>query len=913
MFAERPELFHELIEWNARRTPERAAIRDRNGEWTYRELSDASIRLSQRLAETGLRRGDRVLVDLEPTREGVATLFACSRLGFVFVPVSPDTPTERVAQIAQLAGVALTVHRDERRGVTEFGVPHFLLENVKLRPSSVEATAGSDTLENVVGTDLAYIVFTSGTTGTPKGIAMTHGAMMAFFRGMVQRCQLDAEARVGTISPLSFDLSLLDMGLAFGSCATLVQVPRNLVHQPRRFMEFLCETRVTQMNGVPSIWRMVLPHAAEMLPQTELECVVLAGEACQMADVRTLRSKLPRLHIINVFGQSESIACSFWDVPIPLDDDATELSVGHPHQGVEWFLLDEEGREIIGPGTGELYMKGPTLFSGYWNDQEATDRALVPDPRCRDTNTIVLKTGDVLERDSAGNFAFRGRVDLQVQILGNRVELEEIERCLGGHPDVARAVVRLDPDDSSRLVALVEPSPTAGADRCTTEELRAHCSRQMPAYMVPKQMTWVDAIPLTGHGKLHRAAVKAELSAPPEVIRRSEHLSALDESRLIGPPRRIVSAQGTTLIIQDPDGTTREVLDFMSAYGAVNFGHNNPAICLRSDAPVDLAACYYPPEVDYVSDWLVSRLELPTHKVLFQVGGSFAVSTALALAQRARPGKVLSIEGAFHGLGWDTMSASTVHVESAVQRTRLTADSARHFEALRPGKLPDSWDGVSCVLFEAIQGANGYVPLDPAWLRALEREARASGALVVSDEIQCGFYRHGALSPSRAAGLTPDLLLFSKSLTNGLYPMSAVVYSGALDGAYPGTVALAHTFQTSAHGIYAMKSVMDFIDNHPVGDEGRRIESHLQTWTTRLEELGAKSTCVTGPTLSFALQPNGAARQLVRRCLEQGAMFFCGGAEGQRVRVAPPLLTTNQQLDQGRDVLMGCLSDQNIH
>ncbi len=369
----------------------------------------------------------------------------------------------------------------------------------------------------------------------------------------------------------------------------------------------------------------------------------------------------------------------------------------------------------------------------------------------------------------------------------------------------------------------------------------------------------------------------------------------------------MLAASGANLQLMDENLGVRECTDLMSAYGSVNFGHRNPEIAVRPSS-VDLVACLYPPEADTLAEWLCASLGLPGHEVLYQVGGSFAVATAIAIAQRRRPGAVLSVAGAFHGLGVDSLGLTGVHRDLALQGTAWSQGAGLAVRQIAPGALIEDWEGVSAVILEPVQGANGYVPLPPTWLAELTESAQGSGVTVVADEIQSGFYRHGALSVARAHGIEPDIILFGKSLTNGRYPLSAVVYKSTLLPASAAGVWLAHTFQTGAEGFRAACAVADYIDSHPVAEYCRSVSRPLAEAAATLTALGAVDCHVTGPTLSFTV-PGVSAREIVRRCFARGVLPFTGGETGERVRIAPPVTIRPAELEAALGILLSVIRE----
>ena len=387
----------------------------------------------------------------------------------------------------------------------------------------------------------------------------------------------------------------------------------------------------------------------------------------------------------------------------------------------------------------------------------------------------------------------------------------------------------------------------------------------------------------------------------------SQRLSDLDESRAFGDRWTCSRALNASLTLSRSEGTTEEFTDLSSCYGAVNFGHCNEDIRLPAHPRSDLVAGVYPPEAERFARWLTDALGVSDFKVLFQVGGSFAVSAALALAQRRRPGKILAIEGGFHGLGLDSLSVTTAQRSSALQETPLRQSLDSLVDVLAPGETGIDWSGVSGLIFEPIQGARGYVPLDAHWLQDLCAQAKLAGVTVIADEIQCGYYRFGDFSVAKEWGLNPDVLLFSKSMTNGLYPFSAVVYRQALEVGIGGGVVLAHTFQTSALGCFAACAVADYIDARDVKADCRRVAVPLAEAATRMEESGrAREIHQLGPSLSF--RPATNAGDLVKACFADRVLILGGGIDGERIRIAPPLTIETEVLRRALEILLSRLS-----
>jgi amino acid adenylation domain-containing protein len=482
---------------------------DRLETVTYGELAHRAAEYAAVLDRLGLDIGDRVVLESDTSSSAIAALLACSRLGLVFIPASPETPASRLAAIVSGADAALHLQPTGGRrealagpvGLGRFGPDGLVIERPPVRRTRRKG--------RVVSTDTAYMIFTSGTTGRPKGVVMSHRGVLAFYRGMLAVGIVGAGDLVASTSPLQFDFALLDIGLALGSGAALVPVPREMMSLPRRFLRLLADANVTQVNGVPSIWRGVLRHEAAGLSEVDgVAGVLFSGVAFPLPELRRLQELLPKARIVNCFGPTEAMAFSLTDVPNPLTADVPGLPIGAVYQGAEIMLVDEDGRAVDEPGViGEIHLRGPSLFTGYWDDPEATRRALVPDPLEPRSGQLVLRSGDLAYRGGSGELYFHGRVDSQVKIRGNRVELGEIERRLLAYPGVDGAVALVVPGDDPALAAFVVLTPGTGP--LDVRSLTAFCRADLPGYMVPRTVRALEQFPVTANGKTDRASLAA--------------------------------------------------------------------------------------------------------------------------------------------------------------------------------------------------------------------------------------------------------------------------------------------------------------------------------------------------------------------------------------------------------------------
>ncbi|MFC4907597.1 AMP-binding protein [Actinomadura gamaensis] len=479
---------------------------------TYGELERRADLLAADLDALGLDVGDRVILEADNGADAVAALLACATVGVAFIPASPETPDERLQTIIESARPALHLQAadGERTGVPgSVGTARFDASGLTVERAPAPRVRRRRVVTPV---DTAYIIFTSGTTGRPKGVVMSHRGVIAFLRGAEAEGLITAGDRVASTSPLQFDFALFDIGFALSHGAALVPVPRDRLNWPRRFAAYLRETGATQVNGVPSIWRPVLRHDPGVLAElggNGLRGILFSGEDFPLDELRGLQKLLPEVRFTNAYGATETMAASFTRVPNPLPAGVDRLSIGHAFAGAEMTLVGADGGPVDEPGeVGEIHLHTPSLFSGYWDDPDATRRAVVPDPLDPGSGRLVFKSGDLASRGPDGELYFRGRADSQVQIRGNRVELGEIERRIGEFPGVTGAVVLLvpRPGDDPRLHAFVTHGPDAAPE---TRELVTFCRAALPGYMIPQGVHVVPEFPLTTNGKVDRAALTA--------------------------------------------------------------------------------------------------------------------------------------------------------------------------------------------------------------------------------------------------------------------------------------------------------------------------------------------------------------------------------------------------------------------
>ncbi|MEV6648930.1 amino acid adenylation domain-containing protein [Amycolatopsis sp. NPDC051371] len=470
------ELLHQLVLAARERTPDAPAVHAGERTVTYRELDELADRQAAGLWAAGVRRGDRVLIWAEKSVEVVALMQASLRLGAVYVPVAPSNPVSRVRLIAEGCTPALVV-TDETAGWGANPPPL----------SSFDALSTSDgappPLEHVGPDEPAYILYTSGSTGAPKGVLISHRNALAFVGWAAAETGLHAGDRLANHAPFNFDLSVFDLYGAFFAGASVDLAGSDLSYSPAELTDFLHSRGISVWYSVPSALLLMMRHGGllDRPAPGSLRVCVFAGEPFPIAGVQTLRRAWPDVRLFNWYGPTETNVVTSYEVT---DADLSRtggLPIGRPCSGATLTLSD-----------GEIVVEGPTVMLGYWGAP--------PQLGC-------YHTGDVGRYDAAGELEYAGRRDAMVKIRGHRIELGEIETALARHPAVAEvAVIVAGSGIDARLRAVIVPRP---GERVTLLGMKAHCAAHLPRYMIVDEVSLVDELPRTANGKTDRAALTA--------------------------------------------------------------------------------------------------------------------------------------------------------------------------------------------------------------------------------------------------------------------------------------------------------------------------------------------------------------------------------------------------------------------
>jgi amino acid adenylation domain-containing protein len=528
---------HELIELQADRAPQAAAVTFRGCSLTYGELNMRANQLAHLLRRMGVGRETLVAVCMDRSPDLVAALLAIFKAGGAYVPLDPAHPRDRLQMILDDSRARFVLCSTPLRDA-------FSSTDVQtLCLDQLDAALAGQPVENLPivssGNALAYVIYTSGTTGTPKGVEITQGSVVNLLRSMSLEPGLDSRDVLLAVTTISFDISVLELFLPLTVGARLIIAAREVTADPIRLSAELASTGATVMQATPATWQLLLASGWKGCPSLKILC---GGEALPADLAGRLQSACSALW--NLYGPTEA---TIWSTKFKVESTGGLIPIGRPVANTQVYVLDDAGHLVPIGVPGELCIGGAGVARGYRNRPDLTAGSFVPDPFAGVLGARMFRTGDRARWRDDGNLELLGRRDSQIKLRGYRIEPGEIEAVLNGIPGVERVVVvlREDRPGDKRLVAYLLPRPSG--PQLSAAILRDRLREKLPDYMVPAAFVMLDAIPLTRSGKVDRNALPAPASGRNNVDTVSEEPRTPNEESLARIFKNVLGVKGVSI------------------------------------------------------------------------------------------------------------------------------------------------------------------------------------------------------------------------------------------------------------------------------------------------------------------------------------------------------------------------------
>lgn len=497
---------HQLFEAQAEQRPDAIALVYEGEQLTYAALNAQSNRMARKLREQGVGPEVRVGIATERAMPLVVGLLAILKAGGAYVPLDPQYPAERLSYMIEDSGITLLLtQRHLIDGLpARDGVQVLSLESLELDTYSDENLPALATPDN-----LAYVIYTSGSTGRPKGVLLSHANVGRLLTATAAEFNFGPDDVWTLFHSYAFDFSVWELFGSLCSGGRLVIVPHDISREPQAFHRLLCDEGVTVLNQTPSAFRQLMSVACASERSLALRQVIFGGEALEVASLRPWFERFGdhQPTLVNMYGITETtVHVTYQAIRLADLNGKTQSPIGLPIRDLRWYLLDSQLQPVPVGVVGELYIAGAGLARCYHGRFGLTAERFVPSPF--DPSQRLYRSGDLARQRADGGIDYLGRIDQQVKIRGFRIELGEIEAALLAQPGVRQAVLSVhNGDGGPQLCAYVVAEQIPHDPITWRDNLRAALKVDLPDYMVPSHWLMLDALPLTGNGKLDRKAL----------------------------------------------------------------------------------------------------------------------------------------------------------------------------------------------------------------------------------------------------------------------------------------------------------------------------------------------------------------------------------------------------------------------
>lgn len=491
----------EYLEASVLRNPNKVAFADEQTQLTFQQVYDQARSIATGLCQTGHYK-QPVVVFMRKQPATLSAFFGAIYAGCYYVPLDDEMPRHRIELIFQtLTPGALICDETTEALASELNYQGDVYRWEALSEKQADTAALAAIRERQLDIDPIYIVFTSGSTGVPKGVMACHRSVIDYVEHLCQVLKFNENTVFGNQTPLYFDAYLKEVIPTLKYGATTVLIPKQLFMFPIKLVEFLNAHKINTLCWVVSALTMISSFRTfdTVMPE-HLHTIAFASEVFPMKQFKRWRQALPNARFINLYGPTETTGiCCYYEVDREFEDHET-LPVGRPFRNTEIILLDENDQVPPVGQQGEICIRGTRLTLGYYRNPEKTSEAFVQNPLNKVYPELIYRTGDLGYMNPRGELEFSGRKDYQIKHMGHRIELGEIEVIVNMHPQVRSACCIFD--NIKKKIVLYYTGELA------VSELTDYIKSKLPRYMIPNVTKQLQQLPLTPNGKIDRNLLK---------------------------------------------------------------------------------------------------------------------------------------------------------------------------------------------------------------------------------------------------------------------------------------------------------------------------------------------------------------------------------------------------------------------
>lgn len=499
----------QYLRQSAEQYPEHTALADSKRKISYASFLKEAQSVALSLCAVGLFKAP-VAVYMDKSAQAVAAFFAVAMSGNFYTVIDTKMPEARIEKILGTfqPKIILTDRANSQKAGTiaqNAGAGVIIYEDAAwTEPDEKQLEMLRKAESRIIDTDILYVLFTSGSTGIPKGVIITHRSVIDYTEWVAETFGLDHGTVLGSQAPFYFDNSVLDIYSAVRNGATLHIIPHTYFSFPIRLLEYIRDNRINTVFWVPTVLCRVADTG--VLDHCDISClkkVLFAGEVMPAKQLNIWRRRLPEAMFANLYGPTEiTVDCAYYIVDREIGD-SEPVPIGYPCCNTDILLLNEKN-ELAAPGEkGELCVRGSSLALGYYNNPEKTAAAFVQNPLQNMYRELIYRTGDVAHYNERGEIIYDGRVDFQIKHLGHRIELGEIETAVSAIPGVSMNCC-MHKSDTDQIVLFY----TGEADQ---NQIRKTLKDKLPDYMIPNLCNKLAIMPLNMNGKIDRVKLRESL------------------------------------------------------------------------------------------------------------------------------------------------------------------------------------------------------------------------------------------------------------------------------------------------------------------------------------------------------------------------------------------------------------------